>query len=137
VNLTLILVAAAAIAFWLMPITEATFSILAAGSVWLLRDAHRRRAAGEAFPAAYRSLLWAAAAFAALLGIVAGVLSALALTDRQGGGLILLIFSVPISLLGFFCAWAYAWYARYDPRGRLADGRAGEEAARERNSGDA
>jgi hypothetical protein len=55
-NLTTVMIVAAVLMFLLMPFNAAAFSVLFAGTIWLLREAHVRRIAGEDYAPAFRSL---------------------------------------------------------------------------------
>lgn len=115
-NLTIVFVVAAVLVFLVVPVNGAAFVVLFAATIWLLREAHLRRAAGQAFGPGFRAMLWAAAVFSGLVGTGAGALSAVVLMDRNPAwGGVLLLFTVPLCLLGLASVFAFGWYARCNP----------------------
>ena len=115
-KLTVVLVAAAVLALWVLPFNGTVLTALGLASVWLLREAHTRRESGYDFTANFRALLWAASVFSGLVALIAITLSVLVLMDRNSGwGSIVLVFTAPIALLAAAGAYTFAWYARHKP----------------------
>lgn len=115
-SVNVILILAAVVVFFLLPWNGAVATVAFGAAMWLLREANRRRIAGNEFDPTFRAMLWAAAVLSGLVSIAAGVLTVLVLMDKNSGwGGILLLFTVPICLTAGAGVFVYASLARYRP----------------------
>ena len=94
------------------------FGVLFFLSIWLYKDALKRRGGSQPFSRAYRWLLWLAAAVWGLIGVVfVGVASYYAFKPRGNlgfGGI--LVFLLPlIGLPALIAAYLFAWIVRHPP----------------------